>query len=429
MPFLNLSTGELLILIFLNLITMFLVALFAIWVWRRFSQKASSTSFDGAKNNLISDASSEISAPGFVATQADIAVQEAEVNLPPGAPHVIYNPSKNANWEKLRKVINNSALNASLPEPVWLETTVEDPGFGQAKAAIEARASLVIAAGGDGTVRLVAEALAGSETPLAIVPVGTGNLLARNLDLPINNVDEAVMIAFTGKEIPLDLGYVEVPEPEETAPSVLAAEAANASAAEKKNPDVEKLNLAKPGKYSFVVIGGIGFAADIMEATNSEAKAKFGWLAYVQGAFANLFTSKMKVKIAMGEYGNEIESDARSVMFVNCGTLTGGIVIDRNADPSDTWMELAILDVRGGIFGWADVARRVLLRGAGFEFNNMLGLDSVFGDIRTERVRVAALSSDTYQQVQIDGDAIGLAKELRTYLEPQAIKIRVRSTF
>lgn len=69
-------------------------------------------------------------------------------------------------------------------EVTWLETTPDDPGRGQAEAALAAGAELVIACGGDGTVRACVEALAGSDAALAVIPAGTGNLLARNLGIP-----------------------------------------------------------------------------------------------------------------------------------------------------------------------------------------------------------------------------------------------------
>ena len=72
-------------------------------------------------------------------------------------------------------------------EPLWLETTAEDTGVGQAREALKAGVDVVIAAGGDGTVRCVAEVLAGTGTPMGLVPLGTGNLLARNVGVDITD--------------------------------------------------------------------------------------------------------------------------------------------------------------------------------------------------------------------------------------------------
>jgi diacylglycerol kinase family enzyme len=60
---------------------------------------------------------------------------------------------------------------------------------------VSAEVDRVIAVGGDGTIRIVADRLAGSGIPMAVVPVGTGNLLARNLDIPLSE-PEALAVAF-----------------------------------------------------------------------------------------------------------------------------------------------------------------------------------------------------------------------------------------
>src|ERR1700748_663256 len=92
-------------------------------------------------------------------------------------------------------------------EPLWLETTPEDPGRGQAKSAVSAGADLVLACGGDGTVTACAEGSAGTGVPLAIIPMGTGNLLARNIGLPVGP-DEALAVALGGVQRPVDAGRV-----------------------------------------------------------------------------------------------------------------------------------------------------------------------------------------------------------------------------
>ena len=70
--------------------------------------------------------------------------------------------------------------------------------------AIAKQADLVIAAGGDGTVRIVADGLAHSGIPMGLIPAGTGNLLARNLDVPLNELD-AIEVALDGHTRAIDL--------------------------------------------------------------------------------------------------------------------------------------------------------------------------------------------------------------------------------
>src|SRR5207342_3500432 len=89
-------------------------------------------------------------------------------------------------------------------EPSFLETTLDERGLGLARGAVAAGAQLVVAAGGDGTVRACAQALAGTRIPLAVVPLGTANLAARALGIP-TRVGGSLAAAFGGDERRIDL--------------------------------------------------------------------------------------------------------------------------------------------------------------------------------------------------------------------------------
>jgi hypothetical protein len=97
---------------------------------------------------------------------------------------VVLNPTKVAHPEAVLAELTRSLVAHGWPAPAWAETTRDDPGGGQTAASVRARADVVFAAGGDGTVRACAEQLAGTATALAVLPLGTGYLLARNLGVP-----------------------------------------------------------------------------------------------------------------------------------------------------------------------------------------------------------------------------------------------------
>ncbi len=96
---------------------------------------------------------------------------------------VVFNPAKLDDPADLRAVSAKALGKAGWPAPEWFETTVEDPGRGQSRAAVEAGAEMVFACGGDGTIMACASGLVGTEAALAVLPSGTGNLLAANLGL------------------------------------------------------------------------------------------------------------------------------------------------------------------------------------------------------------------------------------------------------
>lgn len=100
---------------------------------------------------------------------------------------VVYNPTK-VDIAVLHAAISAAATAAGWAETSWYETSVDDVGQGVAAQALEAGVDLVIAAGGDGTVRAVVEAVRGSAVPVALLPSGAGNLLARNLHLTLDDL-------------------------------------------------------------------------------------------------------------------------------------------------------------------------------------------------------------------------------------------------
>jgi diacylglycerol kinase family enzyme len=67
----------------------------------------------------------------------------------------------------------------------------------------------VVVAGGDGTIACAAQVLVGTDTPLGILPSGTMNLLAKDLGIPIGDMDAAIALLAHGKPRRIDVGEVD----------------------------------------------------------------------------------------------------------------------------------------------------------------------------------------------------------------------------
>jgi diacylglycerol kinase family enzyme len=121
---------------------------------------------------------------------------------------VVFNPATSPDDAPARKRELLAALQTAEVEVLWLETTEQDAGQGLTRQALKEGVDLVLAAGGDGTVMACVTALAGSGVPLAVLPLGTGNLLAGYLDLP-EDLDGALDVALHGEHRELDVGALD----------------------------------------------------------------------------------------------------------------------------------------------------------------------------------------------------------------------------
>ena len=357
--------------------------------------------------------------PGLVGHEDTGAVNDA---APTGPPAVVINPTKVSDAEKLRALAVEVCAELGLPEPMWLETTADDPGHGQAVQACEAGASVVVAAGGDGTVRAVASALAGSDTPMGLLPLGTGNLLARNLDLPVEGGARSMLsTAFTGSEHRIDLGWLRPhrlvtpeppppPEDTDTAPEVTAP--GSAEPEPPVEPDEEHL---------FLVMAGVGFDAAMVAGADEDLKARMGWLAYFVAGAKHLHGRKVRLTMRIGD-GTVVPLRLRSLLFANCGRLPGGMVLLPDAEINDGWLDIAALDTRGGVLGWASLFGKVVLQGLGVRRQ----LPGQPGSIEFWRGREVEVRCDQPEPIQVDGDLIGEADRIEVRVQPGGLLVRTR---
>lgn len=280
---------------------------------------------------------------------------------------VVCNPAKVEDLEVLRTEIK---LRWPLDELVWLETTVDDPGAGQTRAALRQGADLVLVCGGDGTVAECAGVLAGTAVPMALIPLGTGNLLVRNLGLPLELTDALDVAA--GKER-------------------------------------DCIDILESGDKRFSVMAGLGFDASMMRHTNDVAKERLGWLAYVAGGSRALRRAR-SWRCAI-EVDNAVRMRVRalSILVANVGQLQGGMTVVREADPRDGLLDVIVLMPRT----WRDIVA-LLMRLLRHRLDESPRARLFAG-------RTVAVHLDEPVSVEFDGDYAGEVTTLTVSVLPKAV--------
>lgn len=311
----------------------------------------------------------------------------------PAARHaaLVYNPVK-ADGTALRATVARLSAAAGWGAPLFFETTIQDLGAGVTRQALEAGADAVLVAGGDGTVRAVVEAMSESGVPLTIVPSGTGNLLARNLLLPLTDAAAMVQATFDGDRIGVDVGFAAIRRQDGTSE-----------------------------ERAFVVMGGMGLDAAMIANTSGDLKKRVGWIAYVDGAARSLAGAK-PFRIAYQVAGRRLHSaKVQSILIANCGSLPAGLELIPSASVSDGELDIAIFQPKNAL-GWILVWRRVawdnsVLRRfrAG---RQVLALRTEDNSVLYAHGTGLDVASETPQPVQLDGDEFGTAVRLRARVVP-----------
>lgn len=307
---------------------------------------------------------------------------------------VVYNPIK----------VDLDALKASVrDEPGaadwqvdWVPTSEEDAGQGPAQAALDAGAELVIVAGGDGTVRAVAEVMAGSGVPLALLPSGTGNLLARNMKLTLNDVELSLRTAFGGDQRTIDVARIDIRRQDGSTDS-----------------------------HVFLVMAGAGLDAQIMANTDDELKKKAGWLAYAH-ALVVVLRDKNVLRLSYQLDGHRTRRErARALIIGNCGSLPANIMLLPDAAVDDGVLDLIVLKPES-LRGWLAVIVKIFWENGVIKRTplgrRMKELDTKSVDMRQGEVVVVRLNRP--EILQLDGDPFGEMLGCRVAVDPGALVVK-----
>ena len=289
---------------------------------------------------------------------------------------VIYNPTKVS--DKFHALVEDSLQRNGWGNTLWLETSADDPGRAMTKQAVAEHVDLVIGAGGDGTIRHVADTLAHTGIPMGLVPAGTGNLLARNLDLPLEELD-AIEVALGGQVRQIDL---------------------------------VKITVDNRAPEHFAVMAGIGIDAMIMDQTDDDLKDTVGSAAYFVAAAKALGRLPIRLMVQL-DSNRPVRRHAMLCVIGNVGTLRGNIVLIPGASPDDGLLDVYIASPRR-FRHWIKVALRLLTRRA--------KKDDQVDQYTGKTVRITIDGKDNYQ---LDGDVIGESTTLNAEIQPGALAIRI----
>ncbi|MFT4189684.1 MAG: diacylglycerol kinase family protein [Aeromicrobium sp.] len=316
----------------------------------------------------------------LVATDANRQPSQLATHTGSGAKRaaVVLNPVKVGDLEDFKDRVRFVASAHGWDEPLWFETTVEDPGYGQSQEALLAGADLIVAAGGDGTVRAVCEEVARTGVAVGVIPHGTGNLLARNLGIPLNARD-ALDVAFGGQDKAIDLARF------------------------KNDAGVET---------SFLVMAGLGMDAMIMTGVDDDLKKRVGYLAYFVSGLKALRFPGMKVTITVDD-GEPTTMRARTVVIGNVGFLQGGLPLLPEALIDDGQLDVVVLGPRR-FLGWLGIVWKILTR----RKRNT----EKFARFTGRRVRITATSTTP---MQLDGDPVESGTEITAEVRPGVVLVRV----
>jgi diacylglycerol kinase (ATP) len=246
-----------------------------------------------------------------------------------------------------------------------------------ALAAVDHGADIVAAWGGDGTVNEVATALAGTSTALAVVPSGSGNGLARMLEIPADPA-RAIERFLHGSDRRIDLGVID-------------------------------------GRV-FVNVAGVGFDAHVAAAFAAMGRARRGLLKYGTIVARELWHyHSHSYEVGLASDGPLAAPGRRTVFllsFANGSQWGNGAIIAPDARLDDGLLDAVCVEVDGPVA----VVRALphLFRGT---------IARVRG-VSIEKVRSARIRSDVPLVYQADGEAFVGGTEIAVSIQPHALLLR-----
>jgi diacylglycerol kinase (ATP) len=260
---------------------------------------------------------------------------------------------------------------AGVDEMLWYEVPKSRKAPKKVRKALDKGANLIFVWGGDGMVQRCADALAGADVAVAILPAGTANLFASNLGIP-QDLAEAVRIGLHGWRRKVDLG---------------------------------RLN----GEH-FAVMAGAGFDGDLIRDADRKLKGRFGRLAYVWAGVRHAEGDLIRTRVRV-DGADWFDGQASCVLLGNVGKITGGIPAFDDARVDDGRLEIGVATASGPV-QWARTLGRIAVSRSE---------ESPF--VRITRGRKVKVRFDRPTTYELDGGARKKVTRLTASIAPGALTV------
>ena len=308
---------------------------------------------------------------------------------------VVFNPSK-ISLSRLKESLSR----AGVAEVPVFASDPETNGELAGQEAIALGAKLILVVGGDGTIRGVTQSViaSGADVSLGLIPIGTGNVLARNLKLPIGNLDKAFKRALEGNPYQVDLGVA-------------------------KSFDGD----GSLHTYYFTGIAGVGMDARIMQRTQPALKRRVGWIAYIDGGLRSLPLKFEKFDVTVDEASTRTLK-SYTILVGNAGWLPGQISMMPDARLDDSRLDVAAIGPRR-LFNWVDFLSRITWQNRvvrplalGRKWMDETANLKTMENLNGSRIHIRPHQPTP---MQLDGDVIGEVREVEFSVRPSGLTINL----
>jgi YegS/Rv2252/BmrU family lipid kinase len=270
---------------------------------------------------------------------------------------------------ELRRILASEGVT----DPLWFEVKKSRRAPEFARRAAGKGVDVMFVWGGDGTVQRCIDAVAGTDTAVAILPAGTANLLATNLNVP-HDLAEAVQVGLHGDRRRLDTGSV--------------------------------------NGERFAVMAGAGFDARMIAGADRGEKDRLGRFAYVATGIRNLGARRVRATIAV-DGKRFFKGKVSCVLTANVGKILGGLEAFPQAQPDDGRLELGVVTARNPV-QWARTFGSLALGHPG---------RSPFATVT--QGTAFKIRFDRKVRFELDGGARPASKKLRVKVRPSSVTVCV----